>query len=171
MFQTSMSQAKLNVVEKARAYTAMIDDLGLTPKQVGERVGSSRSTVESLVGLLALSDEILGFLERGELSARHGRALLRVKDLEVRAEFARKAAQEGWSVEALDDRVQGKVRKQRQDRDETALQVAEAWGNVLGVEVGVRTLPRGGGFQVEIAFNSPKAALATAARLGDRVSS
>jgi ParB-like chromosome segregation protein Spo0J len=165
-----MSQAQLNVVEKARRYAAMIDELGLTPKQVGERVGSSRSTVESLVGLLALSEEILGFLERGELSARHGRALLRVKDLQVRADLARTVVQEGWSVEALDDRVQGKVRTQRQDRDETALQVAEAWGDALGVEVGVRTLPHGAGFQVEIAFNSPKAALAKAGRLGDAVS-
>lgn len=171
MSQASMSQAKLNVVEKARRYAAMIDEFGLTPKQVSERVGSSRSTVESLVGLLALSDEILGLLERGELGLRHGRALLRVKDLEARAELAAKVVQEGWSVEALDDHVQGKVRRQRQDRDETARTVAEAWGDALGVEVGVRTLPHGAGFQVEIAFNSPTAALATAARLKEAVSS
>jgi len=170
MSQASMSPTQLNVVEKARTYAAMIDEQGLSAKQVGERVGSSRSTVESLAGLLALSDEILGFLERGELGLRHGRALLRVKDLDARAELARKVAQEGWSVEALDDHVQGKVRRQAQDRDETALRVAEAWGDALGVEVGVRTLPHGWGFQVEIAFNSPKAALATAGRLSAAVS-
>jgi ParB family chromosome partitioning protein len=79
-----MSEAKLNVVEKTRTYAAMLDEQGLSAKQVGERVGSSRSTVESLVGLLALSDEILGLLESGELGLRHGRALLRVKDPEAR---------------------------------------------------------------------------------------
>jgi ParB family transcriptional regulator, chromosome partitioning protein len=161
---------KLNVVERARTFAALINEHSLTYEQISERVGHSKSTVSSLVRLLNLSEEILGFLEAGELGQRHGRALLTVKDLEARGALARTAVEERWSAQALEDRVLGRVQKQTQDRDGSALEVAKAWGDVLGVEVGVRTLSHGGGFRVEVVFASPTAALASAGRLGEAVS-
>jgi len=163
----SSAAPKLNVVDRARAYAALIQDYGLTYEQISERVGHSKSTVSHLVRMLNLSEEILEFLQRGQLGQRHARALLTVKDLDAREQVARRAVEEGWSAEALEDHVLGRVQKQTQDRDETALTVAKAWGDVLGLEVGVRTLSHGGGFRVEIVFNSSKAALATAEHLGE----
>jgi hypothetical protein len=46
------------------------------------------------------------------------------------------------------------------------MDVARAWGDLLGVEVGVRTLRRNGGLRVEVLFSSREAALASAAWLG-----
>jgi ParB family chromosome partitioning protein len=163
----SSAAPKLNLVERARAYAELMRELGLTPEQVGKRVGRSKSTVESQVRLLHLSDEILGFLEQEKMGLRHARALLTVNDLEVRDRLARGAAEEGWSVEALEARIYGKPKKRKQDLDGAARGVAKAWGDVLGVEVDVRTLPHGGGFQVAICFNSSKAALAKAVHLGE----
>jgi ParB-like chromosome segregation protein Spo0J len=165
-----MSQTQLNVVERARGYATLMKELGLSTEEVGQRVGRSKSTVESLVRVLNLSEEILGFLENEKLGLRHARTLLTVKDLEVRGTLARTAVAEGWSVGSLDARVHGREEKPKQDLDETSLEVATAWGDVLGLEVGVRTLPHGGGFRVEVVFTSSKAAFATAVRLGDAVS-
>jgi ParB family transcriptional regulator, chromosome partitioning protein len=158
---------KLNMIERARVYAMLIEKHGLGYEQISERLGHSKSTVSHLVRLLNLSEEIIGFLERGELGQRHGRTLLTVKDLQVRERLARQAVAEKWPAQRLEDRVMGRVQRQTQDRDETALTVAEAWGDVLGVEVGVRTLSHGGGFRVEIIFHSAKAALNTAGHLAE----
>jgi hypothetical protein len=58
------------------------------------------------------------------------------------------------------------VQEQKQEQDMTAMDIARAWGDLLGVEVGVRTLRRNGGFRVEVLFSSAEAALASAAWLG-----
>ena len=104
------------------------------------------------------------------MGVRHARTLLTVKDLEERGELARTAVQEEWSVGTLEEHVHGRAKKHKPDLDAAGRAVAEAWGDALGVEVGARTLPHGGGFRVEIVFTSSKAALATAGRLGEAVS-
>ncbi len=157
---------KLNIVEKGRAYATLMQELGLNAEQVGKRVGCSEGTVRCLTRLLGLSDEILGFLERGELGIRQGRTLLTVKDVEVRGALARTAVEEGWSPGGLKARAQQSVEREEEDGAGTAMSVARAWGDVLGVEVGVRTLGRGGGFRIEVGFSSAEAALAQARWLG-----
>jgi ParB family chromosome partitioning protein len=158
------ARPKLNLVEEARAYAKLIEELGLTHEQMGKRVGRDRVTVTYLVRILTLSEETLGFLERGELGMRHVRALLKVKDPEVRGALARAAVQEGWSVVEFEARVHGAANKQEQDFDATNLTVAKAWGEALGVEVGVYREARGQ-VAVKLKFISPEEALALADRL------
>jgi ParB-like chromosome segregation protein Spo0J len=185
-FEAALSEGSagpmLNVVERARAYRVLIDKHGLTHGQVGERVGHSLSTVYAMVGMLKLSQEILGYLERGELSQNHAQALLRIKDVDARGRMARRAVEEGWSARELKDYALGKARPSDADaavpdldtaavdRDAAALSVAKVWGDVLGLAVGVRTLPLRKGYRVEIVFTSSKAALASGERLGDAIS-
>src|SRR5207302_8273349 len=76
----NMARADLNAVEEARACATLVDDLGLTKEEVARRVGRSRSAVTNLIRVLELPDEAVGMLERVELSAGHGRALLLCKD-------------------------------------------------------------------------------------------
>jgi ParB family transcriptional regulator, chromosome partitioning protein len=163
----SSAGPQLNMIERARIYAMLIEKHGLSYEQISERVGNSKSTVSCLVRLLNLSEEIIGFLERGELGQRHGRTLLTVKDLQVREQLARQAISEKWPAQRLEDRVMGRVQRQTQDRDETALTVANAWGDWLGLPVGVRTLSHGAGFRVEIIFNSANAALNTVDHLAE----
>lgn len=55
-----------------------------------------------------------------------------------------------------------------QVRDETAMNVARVWGDLLGVEVSVCTL-RGRQLRVEVVFNSAEAALAVGGRQAEAV--
>jgi hypothetical protein len=48
------------------------------------------------------------------------------------------------------------------------MNVARVWGDLLGVEVGVRSL-RGRQLRVEVVFNSAEAALAVGGRLAEAV--
>ena len=183
-----MAREDLNPVEEARACTTLMKELGLNHGQIADRVGRSRSMVANLVRLLDLSAEILDLLQRGELGLSHGLALLVAKDPQVRDELARAAIEQGWSVTALRARAgesraaagagkdaptgrPGRPAEARRERpvDADAQNVARAWGEVLGVAVEIR--PRlHGRVRLEVEFNSPEAALASAQRFGDTVS-
>ena len=52
--------------------------------------------------LLELSDDILGMVERGELTEGHARAVLAVPDNEGRRRLARKIVRQGLSVRAAE---------------------------------------------------------------------
>jgi ParB family chromosome partitioning protein len=173
----NMAREDLNPVEEARACAALVEELGLTRETVGLRVGRSRVAVSNLLRLLDLPDEALGLLERGELAAGHGRALLLASDHADRRSLARSAADEGWSVRTLEARARAANEQATEpepakkpavhpDQQAAAAQIADALGGALGVEVSVR--PRGGGYRVELAFDDPEDALDLARRLRPR---
>jgi ParB family transcriptional regulator, chromosome partitioning protein len=164
----NMAREDLNPVEEARACATLVKELGLNHGQIADRVGRSRSGVANLVRLLNLSAEILEFLERGELSAGHGRALLRTEDPEERGALARAAIEEGWSVRALEDRADKSNMEVSDAREETALNVARVWGDALGTEVEVRSLPNRR-LRVDLVFDSPEGAFAVGGRIGEAV--
>jgi ParB family chromosome partitioning protein len=174
----NMAREDLNPVEEARACAALVEELGLTRESVGLRVGRSRVAVTNLLRLLDLPDEALELLERGELSAGHGRALLLAADHADRGRLARAAAAEGWSVRVLEARARAANEPSataarptpapalHPDQQAAAERIADALGGALGIEVTVR--PRGTGYRVELAFDDPDDALALARRLRPR---
>lgn len=174
----NMAREDLNPVEEARACAALVEELGLTRESVGLRVGRSRVAVTNLLRLLDLPDEALDLLERGELSAGHGRALLLAADHGDRRRLARAAAAEGWSVRVLETRARtandeagGRTPAPpapslHPDQRAAAEQIADALGGALGIDVTVK--PRGTGYRVELAFDDPDEALALARRLRPR---
>ncbi len=170
----NMAREDLNPVEEARACAALVEELGLTRETVGLRVGRSRVAVSNLLRLLDLPDEAIELLERGDLTAGHGRALLLAEDHADRRSLARAAAAEGWSVRTLEARARERNTSREAatpvarptthpDQQAAAAEIADALSGALGVEVTVR--PRAGGYRVELAFDDPADALALARRL------
>jgi len=175
----NMAREDLSPVEEARACAALVEELGLTREQVGKRVGRGRVAVSNLIRLLDLPDEALELLEARTLSEGHGRALLVAKDHAARRRLARQAAEEGWSVRTLEERARrsngegsgGERPRPRRiggvhpDQEAAGEEIEAALGAALGVEVRARPRP-GGGFKIEISFDSPEEALALGRRLG-----
>src|SRR5580698_6596215 len=91
----NMAREDLSPIEEARACAALVEELGLTRKEVGRRVGRSRVAVSNLLRLLDLPDETIELLESRRLSEGHGRALLLAEDHDTRRRLARRAADEG----------------------------------------------------------------------------
>ena len=167
----NIAREDLNIVEEIRAF-ATLKELGLTHREIGERVGRSTGGVGNIMRMLDLSEEILGFMERGELRMAHGLELLAAKDPDVRGELARRAVKEKWTVMSTaararesneDRRAPRKKRQQTQYLDESVHAVAKAWGDVLRTEVQVRPMAYGR-VRLEVQFNSTEAALYSAGR-------
>ena len=75
-------------MDEARAYAVLMDEFGLGLGEVAEHVGQSKPTVSNRVRLLELPDDVLGLVERGQLSEGHARAVLAVPDNEERRRLA-----------------------------------------------------------------------------------
>ena len=98
----NVAREQLSPVEEARAYAALIDEFTLSLGDVAERVGRSKPSVSNRLRLLELPDDVLGMVERGELSEGHARAVLAVPDQEGRRRLARQIVRRGLSVRAAE---------------------------------------------------------------------
>jgi ParB family chromosome partitioning protein len=98
----NVAREDLSAVDEARAYAVLMDEFGLALGEVAEQVGRSKPTVSNRVRLLELPDDVLGLVERGQLSEGHARAVLAVPGNEERRALARRIVRQGMSVRAAE---------------------------------------------------------------------
>jgi ParB family chromosome partitioning protein len=172
----NMAREDLNPVDEARACAALVEELGLTREDVGLRVGRSRVAVSNLIRLLDLPDEVIGMIERRDLTEGHGRALLLAADHADRRRLAGEAVQAGWSVRELETRARAAGAKPPRstprpvrraalhpDQEDALARIGDALGAALGAPIDVS--PAGSGYRVALTFESVDEALDYARRL------
>jgi ParB family chromosome partitioning protein len=76
----NLQREDLNPVEEARAYQKLAERDGLTQQDIANFVDKSRSHVANIMRLLGLPEDVLGMIERDELSMGHARALATLPD-------------------------------------------------------------------------------------------
>lgn len=101
----NVQRADLNPVEEAAAYKKLMELTGLSQEETAARVGKNRATVANALRLLKLPGRIQEALERGEISAGHGRALLSVEKAAAQEELFREIAARGLSVREAEARA------------------------------------------------------------------
>ncbi len=92
----------LTPIEEARTIAVLLDDLNLTTTGLAKRLGRSRTDLAHTIRLLDLPDQAIDLINAGALSKGHGKALLTEPDHHRRRMLATRAAQEGWSIRALE---------------------------------------------------------------------
>jgi len=103
----NLQRENLNPVEEAAGYNELIENYGMTQDKVAKMVGRSRSAVANAIRLLALPERVLRMLEKGNLSAGHGRALLGFEDdEELLTAMAVKASDGGLTVRQVEKAAQ-----------------------------------------------------------------
>lgn len=103
----NLHRQDLSPLEEAAAYQQLLEDFELTHEQLSERVGKSRSAITNTIRLLGLPPGVQSLLVDGVLSAGHARALLGTPDRSRQEQLAHVAAEEGWSVRAVEEAVRG----------------------------------------------------------------
>lgn len=98
----NLQREDLNPIEEALGYKTLMDKFSMTQDKVSERVGKSRSNVANMLRLLSLEDEIKNMLAENRLSMGHARALLSLPEGASRIEAAKKIADEGLTVRAVE---------------------------------------------------------------------
>jgi ParB family chromosome partitioning protein len=98
----NLQRADLGPIEEALGYASLIRDFDLTQEVAAERVGKGRATVANALRLLALDEEIQGYVGKSLLTTGHAKALLALDDADHRLLLARRVIAEGLSVRAAE---------------------------------------------------------------------
>ena len=92
----------LTPLEEAAGFRDLMEQYGMTQEEVAKSVGRSRSAVANALRLLQLPEEIRQMLETGSITAGHARALLAIPDPVLQLEIAKKCAEGGMTVRAVE---------------------------------------------------------------------
>ncbi len=116
----NLQRQDLNAIEEAKGYQRLMDEFALSPENVGEAVGKSRSHVSNMVRLLNLPESVQNMVIGSDLSAGHARALI---NAENPALLAQDVVAKGLSVretEKLAAQTAGReIRKRGAGKDAT----------------------------------------------------
>ncbi|MFO7254089.1 MULTISPECIES: ParB/RepB/Spo0J family partition protein [Limnochorda] len=94
----NLQREDLHFLEEARAYQRLVEEFGLTQRELAERVGKGQSTVANKLRLLQLAPKVQEIVRERGLSERHARALLQLEGAEAQEEAARIIADRGMTV-------------------------------------------------------------------------
>src|SRR4051794_3851642 len=95
----NVQRADLNPIEEAHAYTALKEEFGLSDGDIARRLGKgSREAIVNTRRLLNLASEAQQALLRQEISAGHGRALLKLKEPEQQLQALAVMLADDWTV-------------------------------------------------------------------------
>ena len=155
----NIQREDLNAIEEARAFERLMDEFGLTQEAVAERTGKDRATVANAIRLLKLEPKMQDWIEEGNLTAGHGRALLAVSDPALRMRYANRAARGGLTVRQIERLASRHVRgvapteksKERVSVDPNVRAAVEDLQRHLGTRIylRLRTKTRAGAIAIE----------------------
>lgn len=106
----NLHRQDLTPLEEAAGFQQLLDDFKMTHENVALRVGKSRSAITNSLRLLALPAAIQQLLTEGRLSAGHAKALLGTPDRAFQEQLAQHAANDNWTVRAIEEAVRQRQR-------------------------------------------------------------
>ncbi len=98
----NIQREDLSVIEEARSYQMLIDNLKLTQKDVSERVGKSRSHIANMLRLLKLDDQVLDLINEGAITMGHAKVLVNIDDKKRILAIATSAAKDNLTVREVE---------------------------------------------------------------------
>lgn len=99
----NIQREDLSVIEEAKSYQMLIDNLSLTQKQISERVGKSRSHIANMLRLLKLDDAVLDMINNEQLTMGHAKVLVNIDDKAKVIQLAKKAVNNNLTVREVEE--------------------------------------------------------------------
>ena len=101
----NLQREELTPIEEAYAYEQLLELHSLTQEALAQRLGKGQSTIANKLRLLKLPEEIKTAIMRKDLSERHARALMPLKDSELQIALHEEAIKKQLNVKQLEERV------------------------------------------------------------------
>ena len=152
----NLQREELNPIEEALAYRSLIKNYEVTQEEISEAVGKSRPHITNTLRLLNLPQKIVDMIDQGQITAGHGKALLRVNDENLQLELANKVIAEELSVRATEalakkiceDNIK-EVPKKSKEKDVFIVDVEEKLRNIFGTKVNISKGKKKGKIEIE----------------------
>jgi ParB family chromosome partitioning protein len=101
----NLQREDLTPIEEAHAYANLMNELKITQEELSRRLGKSRPHIANIVRLLSLPDRVTAYINNGELSMGHGRALLGLKDKDKMLPLVNKIRQQKLNVRQVEQLI------------------------------------------------------------------
>lgn len=101
----NLQREDLHFLEEAEGYEKLMTQFNLTQEAMAVRVGKKQSTIANKLRLLNLPLEIRTALKEAQLTERHGRALLKIKDKAQQEQVLKLIIKNGWNVKQTDEYI------------------------------------------------------------------
>lgn len=136
----NLQRQDLNPLEEAEGYQRLMNEFNRTQEELAKVVGKSRSYVANILRLLDLPAEIKTYVEKGDLTAGHARALLNAKNPE---KLAKKVLENGLSVRQTE--LLAATEGEKKGRTERSVAVGgRKDGDIMALEAELSTLLKTG---------------------------
>jgi ParB family transcriptional regulator, chromosome partitioning protein len=163
----NIQRQDLNPLEEATGYQQLMDEFSYTQDKLASVVGKSRSHVANLLRLLSLPDSVKQYVESGDLSMGHARALIGAEDA---ASLVKQIVSKQLSVRETEALVRGDAPvqtkeshrpasnpkaapKQSGNKSDDVLQLEQMLSDNLGLNVSITTRGTQAG-DVTVSYNS-----------------
>lgn len=94
----NLQRENLNYMEEAKGYEHLINDYNLKQQDLADQLGKGQSTIANKLRLLTLSSHVQDELFNTQLSERHARALLKLKNEEQQLEAVKAISEKALNV-------------------------------------------------------------------------
>lgn len=155
----NLQREDLTPIEEASAYASLMKELDITQEELSKRLGKSRSHIANMVRLLSLPNNVIAYMNNGELSMGHGRALLGSKDESLVEPLAQRIIAEELNVRQVERIIQEQHEKQKQPtkpavvKDVFLQEKESVLRDRLGTSVSIQRGKRKGKIQIEFYTN------------------
>jgi ParB family chromosome partitioning protein len=151
----NLQREDLTPIEEAHAYQNLMKELEITQEELSKRLGKSRSHIANIVRLLTLPEQVVAYINNGELSMGHGRALIGVKDKNQIIPIVNKIRKEKLNVRQVEKLImqmnenQVKKKKEKPSKDLFLQEQESVLRDRLGTAVNIQRGKRKGKIEIE----------------------
>ncbi|MDA7025004.1 nucleoid occlusion protein [Bacillus sp. CLL-7-23] len=101
----NLQREELSSIEEAYAYARLLELHDLTQEALAQRLGKGQSTIANKLRLLKLPEEVQEAILKKDISERHARALIPLKQAELQVELLNEVIEKNLNVKQTEDRV------------------------------------------------------------------
>lgn len=105
----NIQRKNLSSIEEAQSYKNLLDRGYSTQEDLANKLGVSQPTIANKLRLLNLCDEVQNALLNEQISERHARSLLQLKDPDEQKNMLNKIIKERLTVKQLDNEIKKKL--------------------------------------------------------------
>ncbi|MEA0554695.1 nucleoid occlusion protein [Lysinibacillus irui] len=131
----NLQREELTAIEEAVAYQKLLELHELTQEALAQRLGKGQSTVANKLRLLRLPEEVQQAILKRQISERHARALIAVKDQPLQLEILQQTIDNDWNVRQLEEQIQTILNPVTDEQEESAPKKAKPKRKAISKDV------------------------------------
>ncbi|MEK8200361.1 MULTISPECIES: nucleoid occlusion protein [Lysinibacillus] len=131
----NLQREELTAIEEAVAYQKLLELHELTQEALAQRLGKGQSTVANKLRLLRLPEEVQQAILKRQISERHARALIAVKDQPLQLEILQQTIDNDWNVRQLEEQIQIILNPVTDEQEESAPKKAKPKRKAISKDV------------------------------------